>query len=67
MNKKEFDKLDEKEKRHSATKALAWFCVTTEFNPFFQLLQTDPETAENIECLKIIVGKYMNAELKEVK
>ena len=65
MNKEEFDKLDIKEKRHSATKALAWFCVITDFNPMFSYMVQGAE--EEIEIIKIIIGKYMNGELKEIE
>ena len=65
MTKDEFDKLDEKEKHYNATKALAWFSVTTDLNPMFSYMTQGAE--EEIEIIKIIVGKYMNGELKEVK
>lgn len=61
MTEADFDKLSDKEKHHEATKALAWFCVSTTINPFHQ----SPENETDI--IKIIVGKYMNGELKEVR
>ena len=64
MKKEEFDKLTDKEKHLAATEALAWFCVTCEFNPFISTANRDPRIKNNVEVIKIIVGKYMNEELK---
>ncbi len=64
MKKEEFDKLTDKEKHLASTEALAWFCVTCEFNPFISTANRDPRTMKNIEVIKIIVGKYKDGELK---
>ncbi|QJU22647.1 hypothetical protein HLY09_26350 [Enterocloster bolteae] len=63
MTKKEFEDLDSKSKRRAAQKALAWFCVLTSVRfPFI-----DITSKEEAETVKIILGKYMNEELKEVE
>lgn len=47
----------------AAQKALAWFCVLTSVRfPFI-----DITSKEEAETVKIILGKYMNEELKEVE
>lgn len=61
MTKKEFENLDVKSKRRAAQKALAWFCVLTSVRfPFL-----DMTCKEEAETVKVILGKYMNDELKE--
>lgn len=61
MTKKEFETLDEKSKMICCAKALAWFCVLTSARfPFL-----DIASKEEAETVKVILGKYMNGELKE--
>ena len=64
MTKEEFDKLTEKEKHLTATEALAWFCITCELNPFLSTANRDPRTKNNVDVIKILIGKYTNGELQ---
>lgn len=66
MTKEEFDKLTENEKRLTATEALIWFCVTCELNPFLSIANRDPKIKNNVEVIKILIGKYKDGEIKEI-
>ena len=58
MEKEEFDKLSESAKRTAVSKSLAWFTVNQLFNFYHN-------AEEEIDTIKIILGKYMNGELVE--
>ena len=55
MTLKDFEKLTDKEKGIKVSRAMAWLCVYELFHP--ELAYHD-DAIENIETIKIILGKY---------